>query len=748
MRVLGSIYKALKIFLVFVILACAMPVFAQKSKSDQESLQMPEDAKLMQQIFSVSSEDASNVFAPDAQRVPLPDVSVKKRTWFKKPAEDVKQADVSPPEVSPVTIPVETPVIAAPSVPSTVPAAQPVLPPVSVPMPSSAASKAVPETPISSVNSSTNIAKEGEKEAVYIRDIEIAGVNVIKPEMIMNKLQFRTGDEYSRDMVQNNLKAIYQMGFFTERMKAVPVENPDGTVTLKIYLEENTPVSDFTVEGNEVVSTEEILNFLTPLQGEPQNIADINTAIEKIQEYYSSKGYILARIDSLYDDPDGVINVHLNEGEIKRILIAGNEKTKDYIVARNILTEAGMVYNENLIREDLVRLYATQAYKDVKREIEPSADDPEKYDVTIQVEEQRTASVMIGGGLDSATGLFGSGGIADNNFRGLNQRVALNLLAGSGFILNDSSIINHMNMQAELSFFEPYFMNSDNSLMNKIFFRDFGSYQIPLAIERRIGAEATIAHKVKNNKNLTGTLSLGLENVNVREGDETAIAQLYAQHSVPIANRAQQLEGGTFLSLSPGLIYDTRDTVMNPRHGLMATVRWDESLDVGGFDKTFGKVTGSVKKYVPIGKKSSLSFLAKAGGKIHGDMPEVMAYRLGGPYSIRGFRMSGVGTGDGFVMGSVELATPIPLLDRLKVQFLDNVRMTFFVDAGKIFNSTISDVIYDRPMQAVTAGVGLKIYIPGMGPLSVDYGVPILNPGNTGSTRGYFTFGVGDMMMY
>ncbi|HPT41772.1 MAG TPA: BamA/TamA family outer membrane protein, partial [Candidatus Gastranaerophilaceae bacterium] len=98
--------------------------------------------------------------------------------------------------------------------------------------------------------------------------------------------------------------------------------------------------------------------------------------------------------------------------------------------------------------------------------------------------------------------------------------------------------------------------------------------------------------------------------------------------------------------------------------------------------------------------------------------------------------------------GSVELATPIPLLDELKVQFLDNVRMTFFVDAGKIFNSTISDVIYDRPMQAVTAGVGLKIYIPGMGPLSVDYGVPILNPGNTGSTRGYFTFGVGDMMMY
>ena len=44
-------------------------------------------------------------------------------------------------------------------------------------------------------------------------------------------------------------------------------------------------------------------------------------------------------------------------------MIEGNEKTKDYIVARNILTEPGMVYNENLIKEDLVRLYATQAFK-------------------------------------------------------------------------------------------------------------------------------------------------------------------------------------------------------------------------------------------------------------------------------------------------------------------------------------------------------------------------------------------------
>ena len=583
------------------------------------------------------------------------------------------------------------------------------------------------------------------EDAVYIKDIEIVGTNIIKPEYVLNRLQLQRGEEFSRNIIQNDLKNIYQMGFFTEKMKAIPISNPDGSITLKIVLEENTPITDFTIDANTVVSNEEILQFLMPLKGEPQNIADINSAIQKIQDYYVAKGYILARVDSLYDDPDGTINIHINEGEINKILISGNEKTKDYVVARNILTEAGTVYNENLIREDLVRLYATQAFKDVKRDIEPSAEAPTKYDVTIQIEEQRTASVSLGGGLDSATGIFGSAGIADNNFRGLNQRVGLNVLAGSGVVLNDSSIINHMNIQAELSFFEPHFLNADNSLMNKIFFRDFGSYQIPLAIERRIGAEATIAHKVKSNKHLTSTLSLGLENVNVREGDYAAIASLYSAHNIDISERARQLQGGTFLSLSPGLIYDTRDTAINPRNGLLANVRFDEAVDLAGFANSYGKLTGSVKKYMPVGKKSSLSFLARGGGKAWGDMPEVMAYRLGGPYSIRGYRMSGVGTGDAFIMGSAELATPIPFLDKLKVQFLDNVRMTFFLDAGKIFSPTVTDVIYDRPMQAITAGMGLKVYIPGMGPLSVDYGIPLTNSGATGS-RGYFTFGVGDMM--
>ena len=487
------------------------------------------------------------------------------------------------------------------------------------------------------------------------------------------------------------------------------------------------------------------------MKGKPQNITQLNEAIEKIQSIYSSKGYILARIESVSDDPDGTINIKIKEGTINSIAIAGNEKTKDYIIARNILVEPGMVYNENQVKQDLVRLFATQSFKDVTREIEPCEDDPDKYDITINVQEQRTASISVGGGIDSVTGVFGSVGIADNNFRGMNQRLSLNGLVGSGVILNDSSIKRRMNMQVELSFFEPHFLNADTSLMSKLYFRDFGSYQVPLAIERRFGGEVTVAHRMKRNKHLTSTFSLGVENVDVREGDFNKIASMYARYGIPISERAKQLDGGLFLSLSPALVYDTRDSAIVTRKGTLANIRFDEEIGLNGFDKTHGKLSGSIKQYVPIGKKSSLSFMARAGGRIHGDdMPEVMAYRLGGPYSVRGFKMSGVGTGDAFVMGSVEFATPIPFLDRTKISrkvpFLNNIRFTVFVDAGKIFNPTISSTLYDRPLYAVSAGVGLKLYIPGMGPLSIDYGIPFTPVGDNGAKNGYFTFGVGDLI--
>lgn len=582
-------------------------------------------------------------------------------------------------------------------------------------------------------------------ESSKITKIEFVGNHLVPVSDIQKVMDIRTGDIYNKDIVQKNLKAIYKTGYFSEKMKAIPIPTDPDSLTLKIYLEENIPVTGFSITGNTVVNTGEILNILQPLEGQPQNLQSINDAVVKIEDLYSSKGYVLARVSDITDDPDGCVNLDIKEGKINSIAFQGNKKTKDFVIERNILSTPGEVYNENVLKNDLMRLYSTQAFKEVNRSITKNDENPDTYDITIELEEQRTGTISLGGGLDTATGLFGQAGFVENNFMGNGQRVGINFTAGTGVIMSDSSTLDHANLQAEISFFEPRLRGTDNALMVKAFGRDFGSYQVPLAIERRFGGEAVISRPLKKYKNLMGSFKIGAEYIKVREGDLDKIASLYKQHNIPISERSRQLQGGTYISMGPSLIYDTRDSGLYPRNGVMATLRYSENFNFSDFTYTHGTLNAGIKKYFPIMSKSSFSLLARAGGRIHGHMPEVMAYSMGGPYTVRGFRMSSIGTGDGFMIGSAELTTPFFFLDRIKkAEFLDNIKLSMFIDAGKLYNGTITNKIYNRPEYGIAAGVGIKLYIPGMGPLSIDYGYPFTKVGS-GNRRGAFSFGVGDI---
>lgn len=578
-----------------------------------------------------------------------------------------------------------------------------------------------------------------------ITKIEFEGNHLIKDSDIVKVMNMQLGDVYSKDLVQQNLKAIYKTGFFSEKMKAIPIPTSPDSLTLRIYLEENIPITGFAISGNTVVSTGEILDILNELEGQPQNLQTLSEAVAHVQDLYASKGYVLANVSDVQDDPDGCVNIEISEGKINSIAFEGNKKTKDFVVERNILSEPGSVYNENTLKEDLMRLYSTQAFKDVNRRIEKSPEGEDLYDVTIVLEEQRTGTISLGGGLDTATGLFGQAGFVENNFLGNGQRVGINFMAGTGVIMSDSSTLDHANLQAEISFFEPRLKGSDNALLVKAFGRDFGSYQVPLAIEKRYGAEVVLSRPIKSYKNLMASFKLGGEYVKVKEGDFNQIAKLYEAHNIPISERSKQLQGGTYFTLGPSLVYDTRDNVMSPRNGVLATLRFNENINITDFDYTYGSLTAGIKRYFPIMKKSSFSLLARAGGKIHGDMPEVMAFRLGGPYTVRGYRMSTIGTGDGFMMASAELTTPFFFLDRIeKAQFLDNIKFSMFLDAGHLFNGTVTNKIYNRPEYGIAGGVGVKLFIPGVGPLSIDYGYPLTNVGD-GNKKGAFSFGVGDV---
>jgi len=416
-----------------------------------------------------------------------------------------------------------------------------------------------------------------DSDLIYIQEVEIFGNNLLDANFIKEQINSKEGYQYIRSNVSNDLKTLYNTGYFTQNLRAVPIKIDENNIKLRIILEENPPVSGFGIIGNNSISNNEIMKILDRYKGLPQNILNINNAINEVQELYSTKGYILARVEKVTDDPDGYIYFVIDEGIIGDIIIDGNNKTKDFIVKRNIFLQPGCVYNENIMRSDILRLMGTQAFKDVQRELEKD-ENTGLYNVYVALEEQRTGKISLGVGIDSVSGFFGSVGFGENNFRGLGQKLNLNLLAGTGILMNDSSVVSKANLQGEISFLEPMFKRENQSLSVRGFGRYYGSYQVPMAIEKRFGADVVIARKFIAYKNLSGSLGFGVESVSLDEGDEHKMRAKYREHNVSWNKRSDELDGGFYVKITPSLTYDTRDSAINARKGVLARVTLEENL--------------------------------------------------------------------------------------------------------------------------------------------------------------------------
>lgn len=587
-----------------------------------------------------------------------------------------------------------------------------------------------------------NVQNKSYDEGVTIKEIDVRGNHLITSDAIKAKLNLKVGSKFDKNTVQQDLQSIYNMGYFTDKLKAVPESSSDG-IKLRIEVEENAPVTGFNISGNKVISTADLAKIFNSQTGLPQNIEELNKSVEDIEKLYASKGYVLARVKKIYDDPDGMINIEINEGVIDKVKITGNVKTKDFVIKRNMLTSSGTVYNENILKQDLSRLYNTQSFSDVRRVITASPTDPDKYQLTVEVDEKRTGTISVGGGVDTNSGVFGSLGYNDPNFKGNGQQVSVAGSLGTGMLLSNSDTIKRTSMQLEANFVEPRFKQTLNSLSLSAFARDYASYQVPLGIERRIGSEIAVSRPIKKVPHLAGSVSMGVENVNVSEGDYDSIADLFARKGVNIGERAKELQGGTFVSLGPSLVYDTRNNVLNPTSGWYASSSLKGSMAVAGDSGSFGTLDASVRRYIPIGQKSTFTIGAKAGTNLIGDMPEFATFRLGGSSTVRGFREGMVGNGRGFMLASAELRTPIPFVDKItKINFINSMRTAFFLDAGSIFKESTTDYLFDKPGYALSAGMGLRLNMPGLGPVKIDYGVPLTSI--SGKRTGRFSFGFGD----
>jgi len=617
---------------------------------------------------------------------------------------------------------------------------------------------------------SAGISGAVSENGLTIDDVKIEGNRLVSTEDIMGVVKTKRGDKFDRDQVMQDLKAINNMGYFDDRNLQVVPELTTGGVLLKIRVQENAPITEFSFQGNKVLPTEDISKVFAQQLGKPQNLNQLSAAIDKVEQAYHEKGFVLARVTDVKDDPDGSVGLNINEGEIDKIVISGNKKTKDFIVRNAIKTKPGMVYNEKELTADLRKLYGNGYFQDIRRSLGPSPDNPDKYTLKVEVEEKRSGSVGLGGGLDTMTGPFGSFTVGDNNFRGRGEILSLTAMAGTGMAGNINSTLssgagqfipNVPNYQVQATFVKPNLGGSDASMSVSGFGRMLPSLMIMDAQQRTLGAGVTFTKPLGNNFNanlgFTGenTSMQDVSNLDTSQNLLSSMATRAIQTgmannaatatALAQSNRNSQLKGGTFVSVSPSLTYDTRDSMIDPTKGTLLRLSTTPSLGLSG--ASFAKLGASATKYIKVTENTTIATNIQAGTSF-GGLPQFAGYNLGGWNGLRGYRaFTDLGSGASMLMTTAELRTRIPFLgqadNKIAKTINKHVRAVAFFDAGEITGNGTTNSLLSRATIGASVGIGLRVSFPMIGVIRIDYGMPLISTLLGGMTP-RFTIGFGE----
>jgi outer membrane protein insertion porin family len=255
------------------------------------------------------------------------------------------------------------------------------------------------------------------------------------------------------------------------------VTNRDGNVDIHIKVNEGSKYyfGDINWRGNTKYSDSILTMFLGIKKGDTYNLELLNKRLGKqmsaeggdIQSLYMDDGYLFYRVDavetSVYNDTIN-FEIRMQEGPqatIGKVDIIGNDKTKDYVIRRELRTIPG----EKFSRADIIRTQRELGQlgffdpEKISPNIVPNADNG-TVDITWSVEEKSNDQLELSAGFGGGIGLTGTLGITFNNFsinNIFNKKTWDPLPSGSGQKLSARVQSNGRQFRTyNLSFTEPW----------------------------------------------------------------------------------------------------------------------------------------------------------------------------------------------------------------------------------------------------------------------------------------------------
>ncbi len=491
----------------------------------------------------------------------------------------------------------------------------------------------------------------------------------------------------------------------------------------------------FQFEGGEapVFPEGEMEAWLVSKAGAPFTEKNVTDDVKKLREKYGEKAYILAEVSpvNVYVkeswELDLVYSIRQNSKiTLGRLIVEGNPKTKEEVLRREF-TRTGFVPGEDFNKKSMER--SIRRITD-RGWVEPGglqwrtqeSDDPNTRDVVLDVKEGQTGNIRFAAGYSSSYGILGMLEFTQRNFditdipESLGDMVGGTGFAGGGQFLRIRLMPAARRKSYSIDFREPYFMGYDLGL-------NLGAYLTETLRESyddsRRGIRVIVDKRIE-----PFAFQLGL---NVYEVD--------IQNVEPLAPLAvKDIQGrNTVFSLTPALIYDTRDSFIFPTEGAKFELSHEYAGQVLSGDFDFNKLKveaeGHLTLYETENHLKHVLSSAVTLGWAHGarqmdDVPLIERFYAGGRDSIRGFEFRRMGPHEGrdpvggefYAIGTLEYSWPI---------FVEFLRGAFFYDIANLAPK-IDQLPHETWRQ--TVGVGIRFLIPQLGniPVKLDFGFPIV----------------------
>jgi outer membrane protein insertion porin family len=585
-----------------------------------------------------------------------------------------------------------------------------------------------------------------EGEVAKIQQINIIGAKTFREKDLIDLFISRTPgwmtwwskhDQYSRQKLSADLEVLrsyyLDRGYLEFNIDSTQVTiSPDKKdIFISISLTEGPKytVSDVKVAGELLLPEAEIFKLITVKPGDVFSRARISESTKNISERLGNDGYAFANINAapVLDKTknQAAFTFFVDPGRrvyVRRINVAGNTRTRDEVIRREMRQLEGGWYSGEKINLSRSRVDRLGYFNDVSVETPSVTGTTDQVDVNLSVVEKPTGNILLGAGFGSDEGLTLSGSIAQQNIFGSGKYVAVQV--------NTSKV----NTTYALSYTDPYFTVDGISQGFDVYSREIDGSQAGTGryVTKTLGGGIRFSVPVTERD----TISYGLayESTEITTFSDSPL--FYQDYVRTFGNENDAIV------LTAGWRRDDRDSLIYPTQGTYQRVIAEVGLP--GASLQYYKLNYQYQRYFPLTRHYTLMLNGEAG---YGDgtndlpLPFFKNFYAGGVNSVRGFRNATIGPkdsngdprgGNQRLVGNAEFLFPFPGLQNDK-----SVRLGAFFDAGMI-----DDKYYPFAEGEFRYSTGLSLFWSSpFGPLKISVAAPF-NAQTLDKTQAFqFTFG-------